>query len=312
MKHRSLLCAAVLLASCSGESAPGAETDALSAGSTAMRAAPPACGLRPEQEGAFVAIPEGRFMQGEQGVYPEEGPAREVRVAAFSLQAHEVTNRQFEAFVAATGYVTDAERTSASGDPAGGSGLFTLPPSGGGMGSWALVRGATWKTPEGPGSGLAGRMDQPVVHVSLNDARAYARWAGGRLPSEAEWEYAASLGLPDPDVPVSGAYDAAGKPLANTWQGIFPVRNEGDDGFTGAAPVGCFPPSRIGLYDMIGNVWEWTETPFGPGQHTIKGGSYLCAENFCKRYRSAARQGQDIDFSSNHIGLRIVRDLPAG
>lgn len=299
MKRLAALTAVVLAAACSGETAPA----------SAGAAAPPSCGLPTDKVGAFVSVPEGGFIKGANALYPEEQPAANVHVAAFSIQAHEVTNRQFEAFVAAAGYVTDSERTSASDDPGGGSALFTLPPAEGGIGAWMLRRGATWKAPEGPGSNLDGRMDQPVVHVSLSDARAYAHWAGGRLPSEEEWEYAASLGMPDPQNPTSGAYDPEGKPIANTWQGMFPVRNEGADGFAGAAPVGCFPASKTGLYDMMGNVWEWTETPYARGQHTIKGGSYLCAENFCKRYRSAARQGQDIDFSSNHIGFRIVKDV---
>lgn len=297
MKRLAALLAVTLAAACSGETAPAP-----------VVASVPDCGLAADKIGAFIVVPEGGFVKGDNALYPEEEPAATVHVASFSIQMHEVTNRQFEAFVAATGYVTDSERTSASTDPGGGSALFTLPPAEGGVGAWMLMRGATWKAPEGPGSNLDGRMDHPVVHVSLNDARAYARWAGGRLPSEEEWEYAASLGMPDPANPTSGAYDPEGKPIANTWQGMFPVRNEGADGFAGASPVGCFPAGRTGLYDMMGNVWEWTETPYARGQHTIKGGSYLCAENFCKRYRSAARQGQDIDFSSNHIGFRIVKD----
>lgn len=300
MMRASLILFALLATGCSGESAE-----------TPVVVKAPDCGLEAEQIGQFVTVPEGGFEQGAHAIYPEEAPARQVHVAGFSIQIHEVTNQQFEGFVAATGYVTDSERTSASDNPAGGSGLFTQATKPDEMGRWVLMRGATWKTPEGPGSNLAGRMHHPVVHVSLNDARAYAQWAGGRLPTEEEWEYAAALGMPDPDNPVSGAYDEAGKPIANTWQGLFPLKNEAADGFVGTAPASCFPASRIGLYDMIGNVWEWTDTPYAPGQATIKGGSYLCAENFCKRYRSAARQGQDVDFSSNHIGFRIVKDAPA-
>ena len=173
---------------------------------------------------------------------------------------------------------------------------------------WELVRGATWKTPAGPGSDLSGRLDFPVVHVSLNDASAYAAWAGGRLPTEDEWEYAGSLGMPDSADKSSGAFGPDGEPVANTWQGLFPVVNEAKDGFAEAAPVGCFPPSRIGLHDMIGNVWEWTATPYAASQYTVKGGSFLCAPSYCRRYRGAARQGQDTDFSTNHIGFRIVKD----
>lgn len=296
---------ALVVAACSGESATPGATEAASASTSVTT---PACGLPDAQIGAFVSVPEGSFTKGADAIYPEESPASLVHVAAFSIQTHEVTNRQFEQFVDATGYVTDAERSGASSDPAGGSALFVLPEAAGGIGAWMLSRGATWKTPDGPGSGIARRMMEPVRHVSLNDARAYAQWAGARLPSEEEWEYAATLGLPDPADPVSGAYDAEGKPVANTWQGLFPVKNEGTDGFMGPSPTGCFPPSRIGLFDMMGNVWEWTETPYAQGMNTIKGGSFLCADNFCKRYRSAARQGQETDFSSNHIGFRIVKD----
>lgn len=296
---RFAICLFALAACSGGESAP-----------SGIAAAPrPACGLPETEIGQFVSVPEGSFIKGADAFYPEESPTLQVHVAAFSIATTEVTNAQFSAFVNATNYVTDAERSGASPDPAGGSALFVMPASAGEAGGWMLSRGATWKTPEGPGSSISGRMNDPVVHVSLNDARAYAQWAGARLPTEEEWEYAASLGLPDPDSPVSGAYDADGKPIANTWQGLFPMKNEGADGFAGAAPVGCFPPSRIGLYDMMGNVWEWTETPYAPGFHTIKGGSFLCAENFCRRYRAAARQGQETNFSSNHIGFRVVRDI---
>lgn len=299
---RLIVLAAVLGAACSGETAPAPSETA-----AAPVAEAPQCGLAPEQIGVFVNVPDGDFDMGANGVYPEEGPARKVHIAGFAIQSHEVTNRQFERFVSETNYVTEAERTSASARPDGGSGLF-VQGAAGSAGQWILKRGATWKTPEGPGSSLLRKMDMPVVHVSLNDAQAYATWAGGRLPTEDEWEYAAMLGMPDPANPTSGAYDPEGKPVANTWQGLFPERNEVKDGFVEAAPSGCFPASRIGLYDMIGNVWEWTTTPFGPRQSTIKGGSFLCADNFCKRYRGAARQGQDVDFSSNHIGFRIVKD----
>lgn len=300
---RWVLLAAACVAACSGETAPGAPDT-----SAARTAQGPACGLAPDKIGQFVAIPLGEFEMGALGIYPEEGPPKLTHIAGFSIQVHEVTNRQFERFVTDTGYVTDAERTSASARIDGGSGLFVQGASASEAGRWTLERGASWRTPEGPGSGLVGRMDMPAVHISLNDAQAYAAWAGGRLPTEDEWEYAAMLGIPDAANPTSGAYDPMGRPIANTWQGVFPMHNEASDGFPQAAPVGCFPASRIGLYDMIGNVWEWTSTPFGPQQNTIKGGSFLCADNFCKRYRGAARQGQDVDFSSNHIGFRIVKD----
>lgn len=301
--------ATLLAAACSGPQPENAKTSDVATVS-ARDGERPNCGLPEDQIGAYVTVPEGSVEMGANAMYPEEEPTRIVHVAAFRMQAHEVTNAQFERFVAATRYVTDAEHSSASADPAGGSALFATPKSGEGMSGWTLKRGATWKTPGGPGTGIVSRMNDPVVHVSLGDAQAYAAWAGGRLPSEEEWEYAATSGLADPAIRLSGAMDKDGKPIANFWQGVFPVKNEGTDGFAGAAPVGCFPASKLGLYDMIGNVWEWTSTPYAPGRNTIKGGSYLCAENFCARYRSAARQGQEVDFSSSHIGFRIVKDLP--
>jgi len=266
---------------------------------------PQSCHFGPNDLGTFVHISGGGFVQGADPRYPEEGPPRRVFVSPFRLQAHEVTNSQFAAFVAATGYVTDAERH-------GGSGQFKesrtpeVP-----MSWWSIDASASWRNPEGAAKPGDGRPLHPVVHVTLNDARAYAKWAGGRVPTEVEWEYAASLGLLDPTNPESGVRRSDGTLRANIWTGLFPVVNSREDGYNRTAPVGCFEPGRTGAYDMIGNVWEWTETPFGAGapRFTIKGGSYLCSENYCQRYRAAARQSLEMDFSTAHTGFRIV--LPA-
>jgi formylglycine-generating enzyme len=281
----------------------------------------PACGLEAARLGEFVRVPAGSFAAGARPELPEEGPPLRVHVSAFDLQRHEVTNDQFAAFVAATSHVTDAERSTQGGRDDAGSGVFSRGSGAGkGAGAWALVNGATWRTPEGPGSDIRGKGAWPVVHVSYRDAIAYAQWAKARLPSEIEWEYAASLGLPDQNDSRSGAFDPQGKPRANTWQGLFPLLDEGKDGFLGPSPVGCFPADRIGAYDMIGNVWEWTalqedNKPATTGatspQALIKGGSHLCTDTFCGRFRPEARQLQDIDFSTNHVGFRIVRDAPA-
>lgn len=268
-----------------------------------------ACGLNPEQIGVFQTVPAGAYVKGASPVYREEYPTIRVQVGRFEIQIHEVTNDQFAAFVSETGYVTDAERRDSLGRLAGSS-VFRFGQANSAQKlPWELVRGATWRHPEGPGSNIDQRRNHPVVHVSQKDASAYASWAGGRLPNEVEWEYMATRGLHNPAVSTSGAYDSAGAPVANTWQGVFPFFNENTDRFAGAAPVGCFQADRSGLYDMIGNVWEWTSTPYDRGTHTIKGGSFLCAMNYCRRYRPAARQPQETHFSSNHIGFRIVRDV---
>lgn len=264
------------------------------------------CGLN--TFGSFVEVPSGEFIKSFDPQEPEEGFPQTLTVSGFKIQKHEVTNAQFAEFVEQTGYVTDAEKNLDTA--AGGSAFFALP-SLESQGGWALVNGATWRSPEGQGSDIHDRTNHPVVHVSYNDARAYAEWAGVRLPSEVEWEYAARLGLIDPNDSNSGAYQADGTPIANTWQGVFPIANLATDGYKSTSPVGCFSLSKIGLADMIGNVWEWTSTPYRRGSevnYTIKGGSFLCANNFCKRYRPPARQPHEKDFSTNHIGFRVVKD----
>ncbi len=267
---------------------------------------------------ATRSIPGGVFAMGADDAYPEEGPVKRVEVAPFEIDAYEVTNARFAAFVEATGYVTVAERGP---DPAShpdlrpedivpGSAVFS-PPTAANPGAfwWRFVEGASWRAPEGPGSGIDGRMDHPVVHVAYEDARAFARWAGGDLPTEAEWEYAARGGLAGARYEWGDAPPEAGPAKANTWQGFFPFEDTGGDGFQGAAPGGCFPPNGYGLYDMTGNVWEWTHGQYDRGDANsglVKGGSFLCSENFCQRYRPAARQPQERDFSTSHIGFRVV------
>jgi formylglycine-generating enzyme required for sulfatase activity len=294
---------------------------------------------------APIRIMGGTFMMGENDVYAEEGPMRRTTVDGFWIDPHEVTNRQFAEFVTATGYVTRAEKPV---DPKlfkaprtqippellkPGSAVFTPPakPSTRYLDWWKYVPGASWKKPYGP-HGPDAAPQEPVVHLAWDDMQAYAKWKGGRVPSEAEWEFAASGGQPSKNV-------QPGPDRANTWQGVFPLVNEGSDGFKGIAPVGCFAANNFGLYDMIGNVWEVTadlyraghdpndgDNPRGPDQESaydpdnpgfvsrvIKGGSYLCAPNYCQRYRSAAREGGDSGMGASNVGFRLVYDLrPVG
>ena len=266
--------------------------------------------------GERIRIDGGTFKMGSEDFYPEETPIRSVNVAPLWISTHEVTNRQFLAFVRETGYITMAERKA---DPAlhpdidvgklvAGGGVFQLSKASPAAGRWVFVEGASWRSPIGPGSEITDLMDYPVVQVAYEDALAYARWVGGDLPTEAEWEFAARGGL------VGAVYewgdekpDAANTPRANTWQGIFPILNTGADGFVGAAPVGCYAPNGYGLYDMTGNVWEWVKSSDKENNvGIVKGGSFLCAENYCRRFRPAARHAQELDFSTNHIGFRVV------
>lgn len=260
-------------------------------------------------EPAMVWVPGGRFTMGADPQYPEEGPAREVAVAGFWISRTEVTNAQFAHFVAATGYRTASERhpPAVPGAPPEmrlpGSAVFRVPTPDN-RNWWAWVPGASWRHPSGPASAIDGRGADPVVQITYDDAAAYAGWAGLSLPSEEQWEYAARAGaaaLPEPK-------DTAGAPAANYYQGAFPARDTGEDGFTTRAPVGCFEANAFGLHDMIGNVWEWTTAEARPGQpvNIIKGGSFLCAANYCARYRPAARQFQERDLGTDHIGFRLV------
>lgn len=261
-------------------------------------------------EPAPVRLSASTSIIGSDSAYREERPIRRVRVMAFDIDATEVTNGQFARFVEAVGYVTDSERPQSGFGVAGGA-VF-MPPSLRNPNWWRFVEGANWRHPEGPSSSIQGREHFPVVQVSFNDARAYADWAGRRLPTEVEWEYAARGGAET--VYVWGHERApGGKEHANTWQGSFPINNTVADGYLLRAPVGCFPPNHYGLYDMIGNVWEWTDTLYrrvpGEAVYTIKGGSFLCAENFCRRYRAPARQAQQAGLTTNHTGFRTVSSI---
>jgi formylglycine-generating enzyme len=283
----------------------------------------------------MVWIPAGRFLIGGE-TYAEEMPQSARQVEGFWMDRTEVTYAQFAAFVAATGYVTRAERhldpMAFPGVPPEllqpGSVVFTPPTDlrrGGDLSQWwRYTPGANWRQPDGPTRISHGQDAYPVVAITYEDAMAYARWRGHDLPTEAEWEWAARSG--QDDATKSDAHPPA---QANTWQGLFPVHNLAEDGFAGRAPAGCFQPNAYGLYDMIGNVWELTRDFYQPShltgplneaqpsspssyagspeqQHVVKGGSYLCAANYCKRYRAEARQGQENGLAAGHIGFRTI------
>jgi len=263
----------------------------------------PRGGKRCDVRDGRVAIPAGTVLLGEDG---EGRPGRAVAVKAFAIDRHEVTNRQFAAFVAATGYRTQAEREGASA-------VFVQPteqvPLDNAARWWRFVEGADWRHPQGSGSGIVGGKDDPVVHVTREDAEAYARWAGGSLPDEAQWERAARGRQEGSVTPASWAFDDKDKARANVWEGTFPVADTGADGFKGIAPVGCFAANDFGVHDMVGNVWEWAAGEGAVG--LVKGGSYLCAMNYCANFRPAGFQAQERDLGTSHIGFRVAYRMPA-
>lgn len=302
-------------------------------------------------------IPAGTFLMGtnDQKSFPNERPAHLVRLQSFWIDKHDVTNAEFSKFVEETGYVTTAERkinwedlkkelppgTPKPDESALAPGALVFTPTSGPVplndlsAWWRWMRGANWRHPEGPESSIQGRENHPVVQVSWNDAVAYAQWAGKRLPTEAEWEFAARGGLEAKRYVWGDEFKPRGKYMANIWQGIFPVRDRGEDGFAGTSPVGSFPANGCGLYDMAGNVWQWCSdwyradsnleaagknvcrNPGGPAEsydpgdpyapkRVVKGGSFLCNPDYCESYRPSARRGTPPDTGSSHTGFRCV------
>jgi sulfatase modifying factor 1 len=320
----------------------------------------------PAQPEGMVWVPGGVFEMGWDGPEgrPDERPAHRVRVDGFWIDRTEVTNRQFGLFVEATGYVTTAERPVdweelkkqlPPGTPkppdsvlVPGSLVFTPPDHPVGTRDftvwWAWTPGASWKHPSGPGSTIQGRADHPAVHISWDDATAYAEWAGKRLPTEAEWERAARFGREGERFIWGDELTPEGVHRANIWQGRFPDSNTGDDGFIGTAPVATYPPNALGLFDMAGNVWEWTSDRFSPDHYrervdglreggacvnpggpesaadprnpysedsrVQKGGSFLCHASYCESYRPSAKMASPPDSGLNHLGFRCVSDAP--
>ncbi len=303
----------------------------------------------------MIRIAGGTFRMGSDAHYAEESPVHRVTVDRFLIDATPVTTRRFRAFVEATGHVTFAEIAPRAEDYPGalphmlkaGSLMFSPPAHAVDLRDWSqwwtFKFGATWRKPYGAGSSIKGLDDHPVVHVAYRDAEAYAAWAGRALPTEAEWEFAAKGGLDDAEFAWGDELTPGGRHMANTWQGAFPAQNTKEDGWARTSPVKSYPANGYGLYDMIGNVWEWTtdfwstkhqgdapkaccvpQNPRGGGieasydprqpeiripRKVLKGGSHLCAPNYCRRYRPAARHAEPIDTSTSHVGFRcVVRD----
>lgn len=300
----------------------------------------------------MIWVAGGTFRMGSEKHYPEEAPVHRVTVDGFWMDRTPVTNREFRKFVEATGHVTFAEIAPDPKDYPGalpymlkaGSLVFAQPRRQVDLHNWAewwpFKFGANWRRPSGPGSSIRGADDHPVVHVAFKDAEAYAKWAGKELPTEAEWEFAARGGLDGAEFAWGGEFTPGGCQLSNTWQGEFPYLNLATDGYERTSPVNAFPPNGYGLYDMIGNVWEWTadwyapkheadapkaccipENPHGSRREAsydtsqpnikiprkvLKGGSHLCAPNYCRRYRPAARRPEPVDTSTSHVGFRCI------
>jgi formylglycine-generating enzyme required for sulfatase activity len=288
----------------------------------------------------MTLIAGGTFSMGSDEFYPEERPVRSVSVGSFWIDDHPVTAAAFRRFIRATGHVTVAERAPSARDYPEADEELLVPgslvfrktagpvPLDDVRRWWSYVPGAFWKKPGGPGTTISGRDRHPVVHVAYADAEAYATWAGKALPTEAEWEFAARGGLEGSRFAWGDEELSDGRTMANTWQGSFPWQNTRLDGYEGTSPVCSFPPNGYGLYDVCGNVWEWTADAFATGLDTkpccapappgerfprnvIKGGSHLCAPSYCLRYRPAARQSETIDTSTSHLGFRCVVRLGA-
>jgi len=313
-----------------GSTVPSSQRDA--APEKAAAELPARSKMRPNDGGeSMIYLPGGTFWMGtdsDEG-FPQdgEGPARKVTVKPFLISAVAVTNRQFRQFVEETGYVTEAEKF-------GWSYVFHLfvKPGVNVLGSprqvpwWLAVEGANWAQPEGPGSSIEDRLDHPVVHVSWNDAQAYCAWSGTRLPTEAEWEFAARGGLEQKTYPWGDELKPDSEHRCNIWQGKFPDVNHASDGYVGTAPVTAYRPNGYGLYNVVGNVWEWCTDWFTPRYHTVtsdenpiyteptgsrsmRGGSYLCHRSYCNRYRVAARSSNTPDSSTGNCGFRVAADV---
>ncbi|MBT7800822.1 MAG: formylglycine-generating enzyme family protein [Tateyamaria sp.] len=305
----------------------------------------------------MVWIDSGEFLMGSEHHYAEEAPVREIRVSGFWIDQYAVTNAEYANFIEKTGYVTVAERPLDPSNFPGvdpfllqaGSMVFSMTKGPVSLQDirqwWSYVPGASWRHPEGPGSDLKGRANHPVVQIAFEDAKSYAAWASKDIPTEAEWEFAARGGLEGAEYVWGNSFEPDGKRMAKTWQGDFPWRNKAKKKLERTSPVGSYPGNGYGLFDMVGNVWQWTsdyyvaghpskkqegpfcctlDNPRGPTMHqslnshtngipvpskVVKGGSFLCAPSYCRRYRPAARHAQQIDTGMSHIGFRCITRL---
>ncbi|AJE85132.1 sulfatase-modifying factor 1 [Streptomyces albus] len=261
----------------------------------------------------LLPLPGGRFLMGtdDPDGFPAdgEGPVREAEVTGFRIAPTTVTNAQFATFVKETGYTTEAETFGFSFvfhsflSPAEAARAGAVE----GVPWWRGVHGAYWRSPEGPGSTVTDRQNHPVTHVTWHDAQAYCAWSGTRLPTETEWEYAARGGLEQRRYPWGDELTPRGRHMCNIWQGTFPTRNTAEDGYAGTAPVKSYRPNGFGLYNTVGNVWEWCADWFTEGNSRVmRGGSYLCHDSYCNRYRVAARSSNTPDSSSGNVGFRVA------